>query len=243
MRIGQWLSQAGVCSRREAQRLISQGRIKVNDEIINSPVMISESDQVFVDQQLVAAAASFEYVIYNKPVGIDCNCKPDDPNSISNRLKLPTKLFPVGRIDKDSHGLMLLTNDGALCQKLLSPNYNHPKSYRVKVRPHYGKPSIDSHFAEAMQAGVLIDGQVTKPCLVTLEAENQFIITLTQGLNRQIRKMSRQLGYHVIDLQRISITHLSIEGLALNHWRYLPTDEIVQLQQTISKPAQLLIPS
>jgi len=233
MRLTQYLSQAGVCSRRAASRLIAEGRVQLNQKTATPHTPFRGDESVTVDGQRVLLSEQHLYVLYNKPVGIDCNCRADDPASIIHHLRLPRRLFPVGRIDKDSRGLMLLTNDGRLCHRLLSPQYEHPKQYEVQARPHFQNSALNTEFKEKMEQGVVLDGQLTQPCQVTLLSHDRFKICLTQGLNRQIRRMCRALGYHVVDLQRTHILQLSVQGLAEGEWRYLTHSEIEAIKTQI----------
>ncbi len=234
MRLAQFLVHAGVCSRRGAIKMIADGHVSVNGKVAEHPAMVTGDEEIIADGQKAILPDQCTYVIYNKSVGIDCNCVANNPSSIVNHLTLPTRLFPVGRIDKDSHGLMLLTNDGALCQRLLSPDYSHPKTYRVSVEPHYQQPDIGVDFQQKMSQGIELDGVFTLPCKLKLLSKNQFEITLTQGLNRQIRRMSRTLGYKVIDLQRVSILNLTLDNLSLNQSRELNNEEISELKALLS---------
>lgn len=224
MRLSQYLSVAGVCSKRTASRRIRAGDVLVNGVVADNHTVITGDERIIVDGQAILLPENYTYVVYNKPVGVDCNCRPNDPASIVNHLVLPKRLFPVGRLDKDSHGLLLLTDNGGLCHRLLSTDAHYRKTYRVSVRPHYQRPDIGSAFRDHMQQGIELDGLRTLPCELVMIGVNQFVITLRQGLHRQIRRMSRVLGYHVTDLQRISIGDVELEGLALGDWRYLKGD-------------------
>ena len=234
MRLTQFLVHAGICSRRVAIKMIADGLVSINGKVATHPATVNGDEEIIADGQKAELPAQCCYVIYNKPVGIDCNCVASNPQSIVNHVSLPTRLFPVGRIDKDSHGLMLLTNDGILCQRLLSPDYSHPKTYLVSVEPHYQQPDIGAEFQQKMSQGIELDGVLTRPCTLNLLGKNCFEITLTQGLNRQIRRMSRSLGYKVIDLQRIRILNLTLNNVALNQSRELSNAEISELKALLS---------
>jgi pseudouridine synthase len=234
MRLTQFLVHAGICSRRAAIKMIANGLVSINGQVAVHPATLAGDEEVIADGQKAVLPKQCCYVIYNKPVGIDCNCIANNPHSIVNHITLPTRLFPVGRIDKDSHGLMLLTNDGILCQRLLSPDYSHPKTYLVSVEPHYQQPDIGADFQQRMSQGIELDGVKTLPCKLKLLSKNHFEIILTQGLNRQIRRMSRALGYKVIDLQRVRILNLTLNNLALNQSRELSGSEITKLKDLLS---------
>jgi pseudouridine synthase len=236
MRLTQFLVHAGVCSRRAAIKMIADGLVSINGQVAVHPATLNGDEEVIADGNKAMLPQQCCYVIYNKPVGVDCNCVANNPHSIVNHVTLPTRLFPVGRIDKDSHGLMLLTNDGVLCQRLLSPDYSHPKTYLVTVEPHYQQPDIGDDFQHKMSQGIQLDDALTLPCKLKLLSKNRFEITLTQGLNRQIRRMSRSLGYKVVDLQRISIMNLSLQGLPLNQLRELTTEEAHILKTSLTDP-------
>ncbi len=233
MRLTQFLSQAGVCSRRAASRLILDGRVQLNQVTATPHCRFEGHESVTVDGNKIVLAEQPLYVLYHKPVGVDCNCRPDDPASIMNQLNLPQRLFPVGRIDKDSRGLMLLTNDGELCHRLLSPCYQHSKEYVVEVRPHSPNSVLNESFKQQMETGVQLEDRLTLPCEVTLLSSYRFKIRLTQGLNRQIRRMCRALGFHVIDLQRTRILFLTLDGLEEQQWRHLSPVEIKNLQSEL----------
>lgn len=223
---------AGICSRRAAGRLIDTEQVTVNGQIAGHLTFVTGEEQIIANGQLAQLPKQFEYVIYNKPVGVDCVCEPDNPVSIVNQASSwPSHLFPVGRIDKDSHGLMLLTNDGELCNRLLSPQYKSPKRYLVQVELQADQPSLDQTFADTLAGGVVIKGVLTHPCHVEILASNRFAITLTQGLNRQIRWMAHSQGYKVIDLQRVSIGQIGLGDLQLGQMRALGEDEVTLLAQ------------
>ena len=237
MRLAKFLSQAGICSRRQAGRLIDDGLVSVNGEVAGQLTFVDGDEQIIADGQIANIAVRFDYWLYNKPVGVNCVLNKDDPSSIINHLKLPNRLFPVGRLDKDSHGLLLLTNHGELCHRLLSPAYQHQKCYRVKVEPHYDVADLvcdnSQDAVKAMSNGVNIKGQTTKPCVINMLGTNHFEITLTQGLNRQIRRMALTQGYKVIDLQRIGIANLLLEDLAIGQSRRLTDLELNQLKSLL----------
>ncbi|BBB29533.1 pseudouridine synthase [Neptunomonas japonica] len=236
MRLTQFLVHAGVCSRRAAIKMIADGHVSIDGQVAVHPSTVTGDEEIIAGGEKATLPTQCCYVIYNKPVGIDCNCVADNPHSIINHVTLPTRLFPVGRIDKDSHGLMLLTNDGVLCQRLLSPDYSHPKTYLVTVEPHYQQPDIGDDFQQKMSQGIQLDNVLTRPCKLTLLSKNRFKITLTQGLNRQIRRMTRSLGYKVVDLQRVSIMNLSLQGLPLNQLRELTNEEAHELKTRLASP-------
>lgn len=235
MRLAKFLSLAGICSRRAASRMIDEQLVTVDGQVAGHLSFVTGDEEIVANGLRAVRPEEYRYILYHKPVGIDCNCDLNNSQSIVNQISLPSRLFPVGRIDKDSHGLMLLTNDGDLCHRLLSPDFSHSKTYLVTVKPHHLQPDIDNEFQCRMVEGIELDGVLTRPCELTIRSQNRFSITLTQGLNRQIRRMSRALGYRVVDLQRVSIVNLQLDGLALNRWRDLRLDELTELRAQIGR--------
>ncbi|AUJ68428.1 MULTISPECIES: pseudouridine synthase [Pseudoalteromonas] len=211
MRLAKYLSHCGVCSRRQASRLIDSARVTVNGRLANHIDHINLTDSIMVDGELVAPPQARRLFVYHKPVGIDCKVNPDDPASIYHVLPKSCRVYPIGRLDKDSRGLLLLTNDGALCQQLIHPDHHQEKEYEVQV----DKP-LDPGFCLKMAAGVPVKGQITLPCTVEQIAHDRFRIVLRQGLNRQIRRMAHHCGYRVIDLYRVRIANLALTQLEVN---------------------------
>lgn len=237
MRLAQYIALTGLCSRRAATRLIRDARITIDGKIANhidSISLIETNNElkalqdVCVDGQSVAAIEAKEYWIFNKQIGTDCRLLRNDPASLIHLLPIQPRLYPVGRLDKDSHGLLLLTNDGDLTQRLMHPDFNHRKIYQVRLERHF-----DDNFLEEMAAGVSYKTVTTKPCRIQRLSDDQFEIILTQGLNRQIRRMSRALGYKVIDLKRIAIESLQLGALSEGEMRPLTDNEISALKVSI----------
>ncbi len=233
MRLAKFIALSGECSRRAASRLIDAGAVAVNGALADHLTFVSEKDDVVVSGKRVSLNCQREYIAYYKPIGIDCNFDVNDPASLINHIEtLPSKrLFPVGRLDKDSRGLLLLTNDGECCHRLLSPSYKQPKTYIVKVSPAFwriaqNRLALDDEFIQALSLGVEIDGQMTLPCSVAILADDVFKIVLTQGLNRQIRKMAKSQGFVVDDLKRVSFANITLDGLAQGQQRSLTEQEI-----------------
>ena len=227
IRLSKYIADAGVCSRRQASRLIEDGLVQVNGRSGLHIDRIKDGDTVVVDGQSIMTNATKVYFLYNKPVGVDSVCDMADAASIIHHLPTPEnnlRVFPVGRLDKDSHGLMLLTNHGELCQQLLHPDFYHEKEYLVCV----DKPLSDD-FLLSMSAGVRYGEIITKPCRIKKVSEQWFQIILTQGLNRQIRRMCRSLGYRVLELQRIRMVNLQLGDLRLNEHRKLTDNEVSAL--------------
>ncbi|MCU8004606.1 MULTISPECIES: 23S rRNA pseudouridine(2604) synthase RluF [unclassified Shewanella] len=215
MRLAKYLAQCGIGSRREACRLIEAGRITLNGGIARhtDPICLDESlnclDSIELDGAPITKAETLAYWVFNKAVGTDCRLLEQDEESLIHLLPKAPRLYPVGRLDKDSRGLLLLTNDGELTHKLMHPSFAHSKTYHVRL----DRPFADD-FIEQMASGVRYKDLQTLPCQVRRLSSDSFEIVLTQGLNRQIRRMSKALGYRVIDLERIAIMALNLRELA-----------------------------
>jgi 23S rRNA pseudouridine2604 synthase len=226
IRLNKYISDSGICSRRQADRYIKLGKVFINDNLaeVGAPVFIG--DVVSVNGQQIAPRNDADLVLIalNKPVGIITSMGKHVPNNIGDFVNHSQRTFPVGRLDKDSQGLIFLTNRGELVNKILRAGNNHQKEYLVTV----DKPLTDE-FIQDMGAGVPILDTVTKPCQVEKDAPQVFRITLVQGLNRQIRRMCKYFGYQVTKLERVRIMNISLEGLALGEWRDLAEDERAEL--------------
>ncbi|MFG7352008.1 23S rRNA pseudouridine(2604) synthase RluF [Shewanella oncorhynchi] len=216
MRLAKYLAQCGIGSRREACRLIEAGRITLNGGIARHtvPIRLDESlnclDRIEFDGKPITKAEILAYWVFNKAVGTDCRLLEQDETSLIHLLPKAPRLYPVGRLDKDSRGLLLLTNDGELTHKLMHPSFAHSKTYHVRL----DRPFTDD-FVEQMASGVRYKDLQTLPCQVHRLSSDSFEIVLTQGLNRQIRRMSKALGYRVIDLERVAIMTLNLRKLVL----------------------------
>ncbi len=226
MRINKYIGETGICSRREADRLIEAGRITVNGKIAETGSQVQEGDDVRLDGQPIGSKPRSTYIALNKPVGIECTTDPEKRDNIVDFVGHPQRIFPIGRLDKDSEGLILLTNDGDIVNKILRSENNHEKEYIVRV----DKPITDS-FISGMSSGVRILGEMTKRCHVNKVNEYTFRIILTQGLNRQIRRMCKAFGYRVIQLRRIRIMNIRLDELPLGKWRQLTEQELGELNR------------
>lgn len=228
-RINKYLSEVGYCSRREADRLLEEGRITVNGKIPELGTKVSDQDEIFVDGiSIRKTAEKHVYIALNKPVGIVCTTDTKrEKNNIVDFVNHPKRIFPIGRLDKPSEGLILLTSDGDIVNKILRARNNHEKEYMVRV----DKP-ITPKFLEKMRNGVPILGTVTKKCEVEQIDTLSFRIVLTQGLNRQIRRMCEFLGYEVKKLKRIRIMNIQLD-LPLGKWRDLTPKELAELQDLV----------
>jgi 23S rRNA pseudouridine2604 synthase len=220
--INKYIGSSGYCSRREADVLIAEGRVELNDKPAAKTDVVYEGDVVTVDGVRLTAKKKFTYIIFNKPVGVTCTTDLKDKTNIIDFINHPQRIFPVGRLDKDSSGLILLTDDGDIVNHILRQEHNHEKEYLVRVKQPIGKD-----FAKQMSSGTMFIGrEKVKPCKVKVESKHTFRITLTQGLNRQIRQMCLQIGYNVSDLMRVRIMHIPLGVLKLGRWRNLSDVEL-----------------
>lgn len=230
MRIDKYMSMTGIYPRRETARLLAAGRITVNGEVCGKNTLLESDDLVAVDGNPVSLTAQeYVYLALNKPVGITCTAARGVEGNIIDYINYPSRIFAVGRLDKYSEGLILLTNDGDIVNKMMRSENQHEKEYHVTV----DKP-VTAAFLEAMSAGVAILGTVTKPCITYPIAEREFGIILTQGLNLQIRRMCKELGLRVLRLERTRIMNITLDGLERGAWRHLTGEELDRLLQTLN---------
>lgn len=229
-RINKYLSEAGYCSRREADKLIDQGRVTINGEIPEMGTKISQDDIVRVDGKPISKKEDDHvYIAFNKPVGIVCTTDAGvEKDNIIDYINYPKRIFPIGRLDKASEGLIFLTNDGDIVNKILRARNNHEKEYVVTVN----KP-ISSTFIDRMSMGIPILDTVTKKCEVERLGNYDFRIVLTQGLNRQIRRMCESLGYEVTSLKRVRIMNVSLD-VPVGEWRDLTKEELQTINEMVS---------
>lgn len=224
MRLNKYISGTGVCSRREADAWIDAGRVTINGAPATLGTKVGPDDIVAVDGRQVGEAKAHVYLVLNKPVGITCTTEPEIRGNVIDYINFPERIFPIGRLDKDSEGLILLTNHGDIVNQILRAEHGHEKEYVVTVeRP------VTSIFLEGMAGGVRIMGTVTKPCRVRRVGLNTFNIILTQGLNRQIRRMCSFYGYRVVELRRVRIMNITLDGLDPGEWRRLNPAEVGDL--------------
>ena len=229
-RLNKYISSSGMCSRREADRYIEQGNVSLNGRLAVVGDLVMPGDTVKVNGQLVEPpeADDFVFIALNKPVGIVSTTDTSEPNNIQRFVGHGTRIFPIGRLDKDSQGLIFLTSNGDLVNKILRAGNDHEKEYLVEV----DKP-INRGFIEGMANGVPILGTVTKKCKVQQESARVFRITLVQGLNRQIRRMCEHFGYDVVKLERVRIMNVNLKGLAVGEWRDLTQKELNGIMDAI----------
>ncbi len=224
MRLNKYISETGVCSRREADKWIEAGRVTLNGIPAALGLKVADGDEVRVDGDLIGAKNAQIYIALNKPVGITCTSEPQIKDNIVDLIGHSERIFPIGRLDKDSEGLILLTNNGDIVNEILRSENNHEKEYVVTVN----RPITDLALS-MMASGVKIMGEMTKPCKVTRIDAETFRMILTQGLNRQIRRMCSALGYRTLSLQRVRIIGIELGPLESGKWRYLTESEVAGL--------------
>ena len=230
IRINKYLSEVGYCSRRAADQLIERGRVKINGKIPEMGTKVLPGDHVTVDDEPIGKPQEdYIYLAFNKPVGIVCTTDHiREKDNIIDYINHPKRIFPIGRLDKPSEGLIFLTNDGDIVNKILRARNNHEKEYVVTVN----KP-ITKDFIRKMSNGIPILGTVTRKCEVKQIGSHSFSIVLTQGLNRQIRRMCEYLDYRVAKLKRVRIMNIKLD-VAVGQWRYLNEDEILVIQSMVA---------
>ncbi|MET3941278.1 23S rRNA pseudouridine2604 synthase [Paenibacillus sp. PvP094] len=225
MRINKYISETGFCSRRETDRLIAAGRITINGKVCVKGAEVVAEDIVLIDgKEIPQVDREPVYLALNKPIGIVCTAAHQVEGNIIQYVNYPSRIFAIGRLDKASEGLILLTNDGEIVNKMMRSEHNHEKEYVVTV----DKPITDE-FLKMMSQGVEILDVITKPCKVYRHRENVFRIILTQGLNLQIRRMCKALGYRVLKLERIRIMNITLDQLERGRWRHLEKHELSTL--------------
>lgn len=225
MRINKLFSNLGFCSRKETNRIIEENRVTVNGLPCRVGQWVEDDDIILIDGKPIPKKEKI-YIALNKPAGITCTAAKEVKNNIIEYLNYPEYIFPVGRLDKESEGLIIMTNDGELSNKILESENEHEKEYIVKLDKEF-----DDEFIKGMSSGVEICKSKTRPCKVKRIDNNTFSIILTQGLNRQIRRMSKSFGYNVVELKRIRILNIKIDGIEVGKWRKLTNEEIEILRK------------
>jgi len=224
LRLNKYISETGVCSRREADKWIDAGRVTCNGRVATLGTRVTEGDKVCIDGEPIGAKKQQIYIALNKPVGVTCTTEAHIEDNVIDLIRYPERIFPIGRLDKDSEGLILLTNDGDIVNEILRSENNHEKEYLVTV-----DRAITDLALKMMAGGVKIMGELTKPAQVTRIDQRSFRIILTQGLNRQIRRMCSALGYRAQRLQRVRIMNVHLGTLSAGQWRHLTTRELAGL--------------
>lgn len=232
LRLNKFIGESGFCSRRDADRLIELGKVTVNGVKAQMGTKVTSTDRIEIGGQRIKARAKPIYIALHKPVGVTCTTDRKDKDNIIDFLKHPKRIFPIGRLDKASEGLIFLTNDGDIVNKILRAGNQHEKEYVVNVN----KP-VTQAFVEKMANGVAILDTVTKKCRVTQTGPTQFKIILIQGLNRQIRRMCEALGYDVTRLVRTRIMHIQLKGIAPGKWRNFTEEEEAMMERLLEKSA------
>jgi 23S rRNA pseudouridine2604 synthase len=232
-RLNKYISDTGFCSRREADKYIEQQRVTINGKVPELGTKVEDGDQVCVDGKKIKPVAEDKsdrvYIAYNKPIGITCTTERHVKGNIVDAINHKQRIFPIGRLDKPSEGLIFLTSDGDIVNKILRAENAHDKEYLVTVNN-----PISERFLSKMSKGVPILGTVTKPCVTKALGQKTFSIILTQGLNRQIRRMCEFLGYEVLKLKRVRIMNVELGELKVGQWRYLTESEMSTLNKAVA---------
>lgn len=233
-RLNKYLSEVGFCSRRKADGLIEEGRVTINGAVPEMGTKVAPGDEVRVDGELIVPPKKENvYIAFNKPVGIVCTTNPKEKKNIVDFIGYPSRIFPIGRLDKPSEGLILLTDDGDIVNKILRARNNHEKEYIVSV-----DRQLTDDFIERMSNGIPILDTVTRKCEVEQLSKFTFRIVLTQGLNRQIRRMCEYLGYEVVKLKRTRIMNITLD-VPLGKYRHLTSQELKELDRLTSDSAKI----
>ena len=230
MRLNNYISSTGLCSRREADKLIEQGRVTVNGKKAQVGQTVEEGAMVKVNNKLIQPKNNNVYIALNKPVGITCTTERHVKGNIIDYVNYPERIFPIGRLDKPSQGLIILTNDGVLANKILESENEHEKEYIVTLDREF-----DEEFIKGMSCGVEICGQVTRSCKVFRMDNNTFKIILTQGLNKQIRRMSKVFGYNVVKLERVRIMNITLDCIEYGKYRFISKYEVEEMLRLTEK--------
>ena len=228
-RLNKAISETGFCSRREADRMIEAGKVKVNGTLAGLGVQVTRTDKIEVEGKLITKEVEDIYLAFNKPVGIICTTDTSIRDNIIDFIKFPERIFPIGRLDKPSEGLIFLTNDGDIVNKVLRSGNNHEKEYIVSVNR-----KVTQSFVRQMSEGIPILDTVTKKCKVERVGDYTFRIILTQGLNRQIRRMCSYLGYEVTRLQRVRIMNIKLDDLEVGEYRYFTPGETEEINRLVA---------
>ncbi len=240
--LNKFISDTGYCSRREADRLIDEGRVELNGSLALKGNRYTPGDEVIVDGSIISVETKKKerriYLAFNKPAGITCTTDTEIPGNIISYINYPKRIFPIGRLDKDSEGLIFMTNDGDIVNKILRAGNEHEKEYIVRV-----KQAITPWFLEKMSKGVPILDTVTQPCRITKLGTHVFKIILIQGLNRQIRRMCEHFEFEVESLRRVRVMNIELNQLAPGKWRYLSDAEINSLMEMVSLSTKTATPA
>jgi 23S rRNA pseudouridine2604 synthase len=234
-RLNKAISETGYCSRREADRLIEAGKVKVNGEVASLGVQVSKTDVIYVEGNQITNSVKPIYLVFNKPVGITSTTDTSIKSNIIDFINYPERIFPIGRLDKPSEGLIFMTNDGDIVNKILRSKNNHEKEYIVSVNK-----KITHDFIEKMGSGVPVLDTITKKCRVKKIDDFSFNIILTQGLNRQIRRMCDYLGYEVKSLKRIRIMNIKLGSLKPGKYRQFKKEELAEVLRLVEDSSKTM---
>jgi len=230
IRINKFFTEQGICSRREADRLVESGSVTINGQVARLGDRVGPGDIIARDGQVIPWGRPPLYIKYHKPIGVTTTSETHVERNIIAEIGHPERIFPIGRLDKDSSGLILLTNDGNIVNEILRTEFGHEREYVVDVdRP------FDQAFLDRMSQGVIVLGSQTKPCRTSRVGQTRFRIVLTEGRNRQIRRMCQTLGYRVTTLHRVRIMHITINGLGVGAWKELTKQERDQLLDAVGR--------
>ncbi|MDH5642196.1 MAG: pseudouridine synthase [Nitrospira sp.] len=230
IRINKFFTEHGICSRREADRLIESGAVTINGLAAKLGDRVIPSDRIVCSGRVIPWGNASVYIKYNKPVGVTTTSESHVARNIIAEIGYPERIFPIGRLDKESSGLILLTNDGDIVNDILRAEFGHEREYVVEVdRP------FDQSFVDQMANGVVILGSQTRPCRLIRVGTKRFRIVLTEGRNRQIRRMCATLGYRVLSLHRVRIMHISVDGLGVGEWKELTKQERDRLWEAVGR--------
>jgi 23S rRNA pseudouridine2604 synthase len=229
IRLNKFISETGFCSRREADKMIDCGKVTVNGNIPEMGTQVSNADYIEINGKPLKSKEQLVYLAFNKPIGVTCTTEHKVKGNIIDFINFPKRIFPIGRLDKPSQGLIFLTNDGDIVNKILRSGNNHEKEYIVTV----DKP-ISPSFIKDMANGIPVLDTITKKCFVKKESKYVFKIILTEGLNRQIRRMCDYLGYGVVRLERLRIMNVTIDNLPVGKWRHLTKGELLCINDLTS---------
>jgi 23S rRNA pseudouridine2604 synthase len=230
IRINKFFTEHGICSRREADRLIEAGRVTVNAAVAKLGDQVGIGDVITCDGRVIPWGQTRLYIKYHKPIGVTTTSETHIPRNIISEIGHPERIFPIGRLDKDSSGLILLTNDGDIVNEILRTEFGHEREYEVELDRPYDQP-----FLNRLAKGVVILGRKTQPCRVRRLGSKRFKIILTEGRNRQIRRMCQALGYRVVGLHRVRIMHVTLAGLPSGRWKPLAPEEQEQLFRAVGR--------
>jgi 23S rRNA pseudouridine2604 synthase len=230
VRINKFFTEQGFCSRRAADRMIEEGRVRLNGRVAILGDRVTDADVVTVDGRAVSRRPPLAYLAYHKPVGVTCTTESHVAGNIVHAVGYPERIFPIGRLDKDSSGLILLTNDGDIVNRILRAEFGHEREYVVTVDRPY-----PLSFLEHLEKGVLVLGEKTRPCRTKKVEATAFRITLTEGRNRQIRRMCSALGCRVVTLVRTRIMHIRLGDLPVGEWRHLTPKERDELLTAVGQ--------